>query len=443
MFIIGNGMLATRNSKNELIENGCVVIDGKVIVEIGDTTTMTKKYPQAKLIDAKGKLIMPGFINAHGHIYSAFARGLSVKNYSPKTFLDVLEGMWWNIDRHLMLSQTKASADATYLSCIENGVTTYFDHHASFGEIEGSLSAIAQSANEYGVRTNLCYEISDRDGEDKMKASVRENIEFINWVKHDESDMVKAMLGMHASFTLSDNTLNYAMSQKPSDIGVHIHVAEGMLDVIDCKEKYGMNLISRLSEFGILGEKSILGHCIHISEEEMDTIAKTNTMVVHNPESNMGNAVGCPPVLKLFEKGILIGLGTDGYTNDMCESYKVANIIHKHENKNPNVAWAEIPTMLFENNAKMANRFFKRNIGKLEEGAYADVIVVDYTPQTPLSKDNINGHILFGVNGMNVVTTVINGEVKMLDRELIGIDKEAVMAHCREQASSLWASINN
>ena len=165
-------------------------------------------------------------------------------------------------------------------------------------------------------------------------------------------------------------------------------------------------------------------------------------MVVHNPESNMGNAVGCPRVLKMFEKGILIGLGTDGYTNDMLESYKVANILHKHNACKPNVAWGEIPAMLFDHNRHMAARFFEKPVGVLAAGAYADVIVLDYVPLTPMTAQNVNSHLLFGCNGHNVVTTIINGVVRMKDRELVDIDKEAVLTHCREEAADLWRRIN-
>ena len=442
MTLIGNGKLITRNSDNQFFENGCIAYEENVIVEVGSTEELKKKYPTANFIDVGGKVIMPGFINVHNHIYSAFARGISIKNHNPNGFLEILDGLWWNIDRHLLLPHTKASADATYLNCIENGVTTVFDHHASYGEIEGSLFSIAESAKEFGVRTNLCYEISDRDGEEKMKKAVRENVDFYRYASQDASDMVKGMMGMHAPFTLSNKTLEYCMQEKPKDCGIHIHVAEGIDDLYDSLKKYNKRLVHRLHDMDMLGEKTICGHCIYVNEAEMDLIKNTNTMVVHNPESNMGNAVGCPPILKMMEKGIMVGLGTDGYTNDMCESYKVANVLHKHNSCNPNAAWGEIPTMLFTNNKKMADKFYSKPVGTLEKGAYADIIVVDYTPLTTMHKDNINSHILFGINGSNVVTTIINGKIKMFNRELIGVDKEKVLSNCRMKADDLWTSIN-
>jgi putative selenium metabolism protein SsnA len=443
MLLIGNGRLITRGTPNQLIENGAVAVSGVFIEEVGDTVTLKEKYPKAEFIDAKGGVIMPGLINAHNHIYSAFARGLSVKGYAPKNFPEILDGLWWNIDRNMNLEDTRRSAMATYLDCIINGCTTVLDHHAGYGSIRGSLSAIAEAAKELGVRTSLCYEVSDRGGEAKMREAVAENAEFIRYTKEINSDMLKGMMGLHASFTLSDSTIILCKENTPSGVGFHIHVAEGIEDVNDSLDKYGKRVINRLFDLGILGKDTITGHCIHVESAEMDIIKETETMVVHNPESNMGNAVGIPPCMEMMRRGILLGLGTDGYTNDMLESEKVANIIHKHELRDPGAAWSEVPKMLFENNAAICARIFDTKIGVLEPGAAADIIVSDYIPLTPMSADNCDGHILFGMSGRSVITTVINGVVKMQDRRLVGIDMEAILAKCRELSGALWKRINS
>jgi len=442
MLVIGNGKLFTRNDEMPFVENGAVAIEGTKIAAVGETEAIKKQYGDAEFIDAKGGVIMPAFINTHEHIYSAMARGLSIKGYNPKGFLDILDGQWWTIDRHLTLEQTKYSAVETLISCIRNGVTTVFDHHASFGQIGGSLFTIADVAKELGVRACLCYEISDRDGMDKARESVMENAEFIRYALKDDTDMIAGMMGMHAQFTISDATMELAAANKPDEVGYHIHVAEGIEDLHDCLKKYGKRIVDRLMDFNILGEKTLLGHCIYINPHEMDLIKDTNTMVVHNPESNMGNACGCPPTMELVHRGILTGLGTDGYTHDMIESYKVANVLHKHHLCDANAAWGEVPKMLFENNAAIANRYFKTPLGVLKEGAAGDVIVVDYNPPTQLDASNINGHILFGMTGRDVVTTVANGRVLMKDREIKVIDVEEVMAKCREESAKLWHSIN-
>ena len=442
MILVGNGKLVTRGKNHRLIEDGCVAINGTIIEAVGTTSELKGKYPQAEFIDAHGGMILPGLINGHGHIYSAFSRGISINNYSPKNFLDILDGMWWTLDRNLMLEDTKYSAMATYIDCVKNGVTTMFDHHASFGEIPGSLFAIADAAKEIGVRTNLCYEVSDRDGEAKMKQAVKENADFINFCKKDDTDMVKAMMGMHASFTLSDSSLALCRENTPSDIGFHIHVAEGMTDVYDSLSKYGKRVINRLYDHDILGKQTITGHCIHVNGIEMDILKNTDTMVVHNPESNMGNAVGCPPTMELIHRGIVCGLGTDGYTNDMYESMKVANCLHKHNLCDPTTAWSEVPYMLFEGNVEIGSRYFKTPLGAIEVGAAADVIVTDYNPLTPLTADNINGHTLFGMSGRQTITTIINGKVLMKDRQLLNIDEEQIMAKCRELSGGMWNRIN-
>jgi len=443
MLLIGNGRLITRGEPNKLIENGAVVTVGNLIKEVGITSELLNKYPKAEYINANGGVIMPGLINAHNHIYSAFARGISIKGYAPKSFPEILDGMWWTIDRNLLIEDTRMSAMATYLDCIRNGCTTVLDHHASYGGIRGSLFAIAEAAKELGVRTGLCYEVSDRDGEEKMREAVAENADFIKYANDDITDMIKGMMGMHASFTLSDSTIDLCRENTPDGIGFHIHVAEGMEDVNDSISKYDKRVINRLYDLGILSKFTITGHCIHVNDEEMDIIKQTDTMVVHNPESNMGNAVGIPPCMEMIKRDILLGLGTDGYTNDMFESEKVANIIHKHVLEDPGAAWSEVPKMLFENNAKICARLFDTKIGVLEKGAAADIVVSDYIPLTPMSADNCDGHILFGMSGRTIVTTIINGDVKMKNRKLIGIDAEAILTKCREFAGAMWNRINS
>ncbi|MDD3339096.1 MAG: putative aminohydrolase SsnA [Lachnospiraceae bacterium] len=442
MLVVGNGKLVTRDSDNPYLADGAVAMDGTKIVEVGSTGDIRKKYPTAEYIDAKQGVIMPAFINTHEHIYSAMARGLSIKGYDPKGFLDILDGQWWTIDRHLTLEQTKYSAVDTLLSSIKNGVTTVFDHHASFGHITDSLFTIADVAKELGIRACLCYEVSDRDGMDKARESVMENANFIKYALKDDTDMIAGMMGMHAQFTVSDETFDLAAANKPDEVGYHIHVAEGIEDLHDCLQKYGKRIVDRLYDHNVLGEKTLLGHCIYINPHEMELIKDTDTMVVHNPESNMGNACGCPPTMELVHRYILCGLGTDGYTHDMIESYKVANILHKHHLCDANAAWGEVPKMLFENNAKIANRYFKAPLGVLKEGAAADVIVMNYNPPTELGAHNINAHILFGMMGHDVVTTIGNGKVLMQDREVKVIDEEKAMADIRQESAKLWKSIN-
>ena len=443
MYLIANGKLITRDSALPYLENGGVAVEGTKILEVGETAALKAKYPQAEFIDAKGMVIMPAFINAHSHIYSGLARGLSIKGHNPTNFFEVLDGMWWNIDRHLTLEDTRRSAYTTYIDSIKTGCTTVFDHHASYCEIEGSLFAIEEVAKELGVRTCLCYEVSDRDGEAKCDAAIQENADFIAHCEKEQDPMVKAMFGGHALFTISDRTFEKMVKANDGRTGFHIHVAEGMNDVYDSLQKYGTRSVNRLLNQGILGPKTLLGHCIHVNPAEMDIIKETGTMVVNNPESNMGNAVGCSPILQMIQKGILVGMGTDAYTFDMLESLKVALIIQRHHACLPNVAWCEVTDMLFKNNREICAKYFPDPLGILKAGAAADVIVMDYKPFTPFGGDNIDGHMIFGMTGRQCETTMCNGRLLMKDRQLIGIDEEAVNARTLEVSKKLWGRLNH
>lgn len=443
MYLIANGKVITRDSARPYIENGGVAVEGTKILEVGETAALKAKYPAAEFIDARGLVIMPAFINVHSHIYSGLARGLSITGNNPTNFLEILEGTWWNIDRHLDLEATRRSAYTTYIDSIKTGCTTVFDHHASYCEVEGSLFAIEEVAKELGVRTCLCYEVSDRDGEAKCDAAIKENGDFITHCEKENNPMVKAMFGGHALFTISDKTFEKMVKENNGRTGFHIHVSEGMNDVYDSLQNYGTRSVNRLLGHGILGPKTMLGHCIHVNPAEMDVIKEMDTMVVNNPESNMGNAVGCAPILQMIKKGILVGMGTDAYTFDMLESLKVALIIQRHNACMPNVAWGEVTDMLFKNNREICARYFPDALGVLKEGAAADVIVMDYKPFTPFSADNIDGHMIFGMTGRQCETTMCNGRLLMKDRELVGIDEEAVNARTLETARKVWGALNN
>ena len=444
MILLANGKVITRDPNGTgYYPDGGVVTDGGKIVEVGTTADLKAKYPLAEFVDAKGGVIMPGLINAHTHIYSALARGLSINGYNPTNFYEVLDGQWWYIDRNLDLEATKASAQALVIDSIKQGVTTIFDHHASFCEIPGSLMKIAEVTKEFGMRACLCYEVSDRDGEEKSLQSVQENKDFIDYCEQNPSDMLKAMFGGHALFTISDKTFDRMVAANNGRVGYHIHVSEGMNDVYDSLQNYGRRPVQRLQDHGILGPKTILGHCIHVNTAEMDIIKATDTMCVNNPESNMGNAVGCSPILQLYKKGILIGLGTDAYTHDMLESLKVLLPMQRHNACLPNVGWREATGMLFENNAKICARYFKKPLGVLKPGAAADVIIMDYKPFTPFSHENVDGHMLFGMEGKNCRTTIINGKVLYTDREFVGIDEGKINAFCMEQSKKLWGELNH
>jgi putative selenium metabolism protein SsnA len=440
MLLIGNGKIVTRDAANPFIENGAVAIEGKTIKEVGVTSALRAKYPDAEYLDAKDRLVMPGFINTHMHYYSTFARGINLGGKPATTFGEVLSGLWWRLDKQLTLEDVYYSCIGPMIDEVRSGVTSVIDHHASPFAVEGSLSKIAEAAKLFGIRSNLCYETSDRDGEKIAEAGIKENAEFAKFCRTQNDDMLTSLFGMHAQMTIGAKTLDKCLDASVG-IGFHIHAAEGIEDVVDSVSKYGLRVIERLHKAGVLSPKSIAVHCIHITEAEMELLASSGVAVAHNPQSNMGNAVGVSPALDMLKKGVLVGLGTDGYAADILESYKTAAILHKHAKQIPSVAWAEPAQMLFENNKKIMERFIKGKVGTLAPDHYADIIIVDYKGPTPVNGDTINLHILFGVTGRHVDTTIINGKIIMKDRVLINIDEEALMAKSRERAQKLWERI--
>ena len=442
MLLIGNGVIITRDKTCPFVENGGVLIDGNLIKAVGAASSLRAQYPNAEYIDANGRLVMPGFINTHMHYYSTFARGMNTGGKPAVTFGEILEGLWWRLDKQLTLDDVFYSCAGPMIDQIRSGVTSVIDHHASPFAARGSLFKIAEAAKLFGIRSNLCYETSDRDGKIIAEAGIRENIEFAEYVKEQNDDMISSLFGMHAQMTISERTLNHCIEAAASaDIGFHIHAAEGVEDLNDALAKYGMRVIERLYKYGVLSKKSIAVHCIHINDEETEMLKESDVAVIHNPQSNMGNAVGVSPVLNMLKRGVLVGLGTDGYASDILESYKTAAILHKHAAGIPSVAWAEPPVMLFDNNKKIMERFIKGKLGCIAKDHYADIIIVDYKSPTPVNADTINSHILFGISPRHIDTTIINGRLVMKDKVLINIDEDALLAKSREQAQKLWERI--
>lgn len=436
--LIGNGYVVTFGPDNRVIKNGAVLIEDDKIVKIGDFDKMKIEEAYDDFIDARGNVIMPGMINTHMHFYSTFARGLG-KMEPSANFSEILENLWWRLDKKLTLDDVYYSAMIPLIECIKNGTTTVIDHHASPFAVKGSLSKIEDALRAAGIKGCLCYELSDRDGEEITKLGIEENIEFIKKCKASKDGYVTALFGMHASMTISKDTLEKSVKAvKELDSGFHVHTAEDISDVEDSQAKYGCGVVERWAKAGVLGPKTILPHCIHISEKEEQLLKDTNTNVVHNPESNMNNAVGTASILKLIEKGINVGLGTDGMNSDMFQGAKVVNLIHKIINKDPRLGFCEAANMLIQYNPKLASKFFRAPVGTLEPGSYADIIILDYEPPTPFNTDSFMGHLLFGMSSGLVDTTISNGKVLMLNGHLTEIDEHEIAEKSRELSEKLW-----
>jgi len=449
--LITNSTLITFDEKNQVISDGAILIAGEHIADLGSTAELTAKYPDEEILDAQGKLAMPGLICAHTHFYGAFARGMAIPGEAPQNFPEILEKLWWRLDKALLWQDIRYSALVCLVDAIRHGTTTLIDHHASPGAIEGSLDVIAQAVEEAGVRACLCYEVTDRDGEEKTRAGIEENRRFIKKVArgqigksaNQQISRLGATFGLHASLTLSDETLEECVALAGElGVGFHIHVAEDMADVRDSLEKSGLRVVERLNEFGVLGPQTIAVHCVHVDAYEMDILRDTGTRVVHNPRSNMNNAVGTADVPGMLKRGIDVGLGNDGFSNNMFTEMHAAYLLHKLSKGDPRVMGADqVMQMAFQNNAQIASLFFSDPLGQLSVGALADVILVDYVPTTPLTEGNFPWHIVFGVDGTGVDTTIVGGRVLMQKGGLLTLDEEEICARSQELAGKLWKRV--
>ena len=437
--IIHHATLITMDSENRILENGAIRIQGDTIGDIGTSQDILRKYSDPDRLDAKGKILMPGLINAHTHLYSTFARGMALKDAPPKDFVHILERLWWRLDNALDEEAVRLSALFPLLQAIRCGTTTLIDHHSSPRAIQGSLDVIGHVFEEMGLRGILCYEVSDRDGKEARDKGIEENRRFLEQCARTRPPLLRALFGLHASFTLSDETLhNCAEIGRSLDTGFHVHCAEAASDLAHARTHFGKTVVERFHNAGILGPKSITAHCVHITIGDMDLLRDTKTNVAHNPRSNMNNAVGCAPVLEMMKKGIRVCLGTDGMSADMMDELKTGILIHKHVAADPRVGWNEMFTLLFQNNTRLASDLFGAKIGVIEKGAKADAILVDYFPPTPLVPENLFGHILFGLADAAVDTTIAGGRILMQNKVIPGINEEELSARAREIARKIW-----
>jgi putative selenium metabolism protein SsnA len=435
-----NGIVVTCGKTNRVLWNSSVITDGELIIATGDSTDMKNQFPDAISVDCYGKIVLPGFICAHHHFYSTMARGISIPGEPAKNFVEILEKLWWKVDRALSEEDVLLSAQLPLVDCIRNGTTTIIDHHASPSYRDGSLDLIENAVRQAGLRASLCYEVSDRN---VVGGGIAENERFIK--KTGKGDgQIAAMLGLHASFTLSDETLETCVGiAKDNDLGCHIHVEEDLSDREDALKKYNTAVVNRLHKLGATGNKSIFVHCVHIDEDEMDILSKTGTIVVHNPESNMNNAVGVSPILRMQKKNVLVGLGTDGMGSDMLAQMRCAYLLQRLANRDPRVAFVEAPQMLLQNNAEIAERQFGLRLGEISEGHPADLAIIDYHPPTPLNEGNFLGHLIFGLVDSLVDTTVCRGKILMQGKKIISMDEERLAARSRELAPKMWKHLQD
>ncbi|RJP64730.1 MAG: putative aminohydrolase SsnA [Ignavibacteriales bacterium] len=439
MIIIKNVRVINFNPP-EVSEPVDVVIDKNLILDIG--RYISGNYSAEDIIDGQGKYISPGLVCAHNHFYSALSRGI-IANIPPSSnFQEILKNLWWRLDRALDEESLYYSGIVGALEAIKTGTTSVIDHSASPNYIKGSLTALKNCFEKVGLRGILCYEVTDRNGDEGMIAGIDESKAFAELVGKDRIEknntrLVEAAIGAHASFTISDETLTrLAAIVKESGKGIHIHVAEDLSDEVISYNNYELSVIERLEKAGALNDKSILAHGVHLSDKEIDIINSFDSFLVHNPRSNMNNSIGFMKKLSVVKN---VALGTDGIGSNMFEEMKIGYF--KNQDAGNSLYPADYLQFLFNGN-KILSRYFNQSFGKIETGKVADMVMYDYQSPTPLNEKNLAGHFIFGFSSRDVETVIVNGKIVYRDRTFT-FDVKPIYESAQAAAQKLWTKINS
>lgn len=435
--LITHATLITWGTANQILTDHALRIENGRITAISSTRKLVEQYPDEERLDARGQLVLPGNICAHTHFYGAYARGMAIPGPAPEDFPQILKRLWWPLDKALDKDAVRLSTLVCLIDAVKHGTTTLIDHHASPNFIDGSLDVIADAVELSGLRAVLCYEVTDRDGDEKMHMGAAENARFMKTTRHP---LIAGTFGLHASLTLNDTALRACADAAPSDAGFHVHVAEHEADEEDSLRKSSQRVVNRLQDYGIWRNKTIAAHCVHIDEQERRILQDSGVWITHQPRSNMNNAVGAMAFDDMIGRGMNICIGNDGFSNNMWAEWKAAYLLHKAVNRDPRRAnGADIMRAAVYNNARLAEQFFPgQTIGELSVGATADLIFVDYHPFTPLHEGNLPWHILFGFEASMVTTTIVNGNVLMRDRQLLTLNEVEITREALALAPSVW-----
>ncbi len=379
--------------------------------------------PSDKVIDCTGQYITKSFGVGHHHVYSALARGMPAPAATPNNFREILQYIWWNLDKALDAETIEASALATAMACAKSGATFAIDHHASPNHIKGSLQIIARAFDTVGVSHLLCYEVTDRDGHRQTLEGLEENYRHIA--------LNQGLVGLHASFTISSDTLKMAAElMEKTGAGIHMHLAEDIYDQEQCLNNYRKRVAFRLKDYGFIDNpKSILVHCLHLDDAERVLLSNSPAWIAQNMESNLKNKVGHFNGSGLANKRII--LGTDGMHSDMLQSAKAAFFAGQKTDK-------VTPAIIYER-FRNVHRYLAEN-NFTGDGAN-NLVVLDYDTPTPLEPQNFLGHFIFGMRSNHIRHVISNGKLIVRDWVLRTIDEASTLEFTKAQALRLWRKL--
>ena len=433
-------MVRGRAKNEEGTANHSPLIHGRDSNAEGTASRTPTTPPDHEILDAQGKLLMPALINCHTHLYSTLARGISLPGRAPRNFPEILKKLWWRLDRALNLDDVYYSALVGLIDSAKCGVGTLVDHHSSPNACAGSLDRIEQAFREVGLRGVLCYETSDRNGaQARRRASLRTSV-FLNATAGARATAWWPA-ALDCTLPLRSVTAPCGALWRRMSLCARVSMSMWRRTAAMWMTPAGATTSRRSSgcvDRGILDDRSLAAHCVHVSAADIAALARRQINVVHNPQSNCNNAVGIARLLEMFRQGVLVGLGSDGYTPRMWEEFKAAFHVQKVRERDPRVAYAEAYAAALLNNRTIARKIWGWEIGRIESGARADLLLVDYFPPTPLDSSNLFGHFLFGIANAPVDSLLVNGRFVLRNKECVTVDEREVAAKAAVRARALW-----
>jgi putative selenium metabolism protein SsnA len=416
-----------------------VLIEGTEIQAVGRGAAAGARAERT--IDLDGRVLMPGLVCSHDHFYSGLSRGIIARIALSTDFVSTLANLWWRLDRAIDQEALRASGTICALEALKAGCTAVIDHHASPSFIEGSLDTLKQCFEKVGLRGILCYETTDRNGAEGMEMGVRENRGFARGVEAERKSkgkqrQVEAMIGGHAPFTLGDDALGrLGEVVRETGRGFHVHVAEDGFDSSYSHRFHGKDALKRLEDFGLVTDKSLIAHGLYLTQEDREVLNSRDAFLAHNCRSNMNNHVGYNEELPRVKN---VALGTDGIGSDMLQELKFAYF--RHRDSGGSLAPGAF-TRFLQNGNEILRRSFGENFGRVEKGYKADLTILDYDSPTPLVRENVAGHAVFGMGSRDVHSVIVNGKIVMEARSF-QLDTAAVYAEAREAALRLWRNMD-
>ena len=432
------GRWAILDPGSDPVRDAAVRIEEGLIAEVGTRASLIARHPQLPVVD--GDLLLPGFVNAHTHLYGVLAHGFP-QPAAVTDFWSFLVDYWWpRVEDSLDQEMIATATEWAVAEMLRTGTTTFYDILEAPRSLPGVLAEQAEVVERMGARGILSFEATERAGPQIAALGLAENVAMIGRGRAGVAGLVTGAMCFHTTFTCSEPYIRRAFDLA-ADLGVfcHAHVNEGTYEAQATLADHGMRTVELYADWGVLSDRFLASQCVQLSERERDLLAGHDVRVSHMPLANCEVGGGIAPMPELLAAGVTVGLGSDGYLNDMFQVMRGAFLIHKGRMCDPQVMPARMVVSMATTGGARALGLDQR-VGRLVTGFAADLQLVDLSLPTAPTAHNLYEQLVLWRSGTDVTDVMVAGSWRMRDRELIGVDLARLRARVREQAERLWTS---